>query len=85
MAGIPDQVVKAASVAGQAMERSIGESFRRSEGRSEFSTLHENWLKTLINISRIGDSNFDEDDVFDTLYCLWHEVKSSYRSDNQRV
>ena len=82
MAGIPEQVIKAASKAGQVIKKSIGESFRCSERRSEFSTLHEDWLKNLLTVSRIGDGKFDEDDVFDTLFCLWHELKSSYRSGN---
>ncbi|KAF2299607.1 hypothetical protein GH714_039282 [Hevea brasiliensis] len=79
MAGIPEMVVDAASKAGQVMKKSIGESFNSSEQRSEFSTLHEDWLKTLLNVSQIGDCNFDNDDVYDTLFCLWHEVKSSYQ------
>ncbi|KAL5572686.1 hypothetical protein UlMin_022283 [Ulmus minor] len=82
MAGVPEQVVNSASNAGQVMKKSIGESFKSSEGRSEFSTLHEDWLKTLVNLPRIEDGNFDEDDVFDTLLCLKHELKSSYRSGN---
>lgn len=78
MAGIPDQVVKAASEAGQTMKESIGESFKCSEMRCEFSTLHEDWLKTLLTVSVTDYSNPDEDDVFDTLLCLWHEVNRSY-------
>lgn len=80
MAGIPEHVVEAASHAGQLMKNSTGESFKSSERRSEFSTLHEEWLKTLVNVSRIRDCNFDDDDVYDTLFCLWHELKSSYES-----
>jgi len=80
MAGIPEHVVEAASHAGQLMKNSTGESFKSSEWRSEFSTLHEEWLKTLVNVSRIRDCNFDDDDVYDTLFCLWHELKSSYES-----
>ncbi|KAJ7969630.1 DNA mismatch repair protein [Quillaja saponaria] len=75
MAGIPEQVVNVASKAGQVMRRSIGESFRPSEQRSAFSTLHEDWLKALVAISRTEDCNVDED-AFDTFYCLWHELKA---------
>lgn len=83
MAGIPIGVVEAASKAGWKIKESMGESFKSSEKRSEFSTLHEEWLKALLSISRIGESNFSEDDdAFDTLFCLWHELKSSYRSSN---
>lgn len=82
MAGIPEQVVEAASEASQVIKKSIGESFGCSERRSEFSTLHEDWLKNLLAVSRIGDGKYDEDDVFDTLFCLRHELKNSYRSGN---
>ncbi|PPD72959.1 hypothetical protein GOBAR_DD30144 [Gossypium barbadense] len=47
MAGIPEKVVEAASKAGQVMKISVGESFKSSEQRSEFSTLHEEWLRSL--------------------------------------
>ncbi|XP_019092698.1 PREDICTED: DNA mismatch repair protein MSH7 isoform X2 [Camelina sativa] len=79
MAGIPNQVVETASDAAQAMKRSIGENFKSSELRSEFSSLHEEWLKTLVGISRTAhnDNTIVEDD-HDTLVCLWHELKSSY-------
>lgn len=78
MAGIPEQVVEAAAKASQVMKQSIGDSFRSSERRSEFSTLHEEWLKSLVALSRIGDCNGDEEDVFDTLFCLWYEIRGSY-------
>ncbi|CAH2052708.1 unnamed protein product [Thlaspi arvense] len=83
MAGIPNQVVDAASSAAQAMKRSIGENFKSSELRSEFSSLHEEWLKTLVGISQVvrNDNNkamYEEEDVHDTLICLWHELKSSF-------
>ncbi|XP_062090746.1 DNA mismatch repair protein MSH7 [Humulus lupulus] len=83
MAGIPEKVVNAASKAGREMKKSIvGDSFKSSEGRAEFSTLHEEWLKSLMTVSLIGNSGSpdEEDDIFDTLLCLWHELKSSYRS-----
>ncbi|XVF88507.1 hypothetical protein PTKIN_Ptkin19aG0056500 [Pterospermum kingtungense] len=82
MAGIPENVVEAASKAGQVLKRSVGESFKSSEQRSEFSTLHEEWLKTLVNISQLGNRNFDDADAYDTLFCLWHELKNSYRACN---
>ncbi|KAE7998764.1 hypothetical protein FH972_003275 [Carpinus fangiana] len=78
MAGIPERVVEAASKARQVMKRSLGKSFRSSEQRSEFSTLHEQWLNMLMAVSKSEDSNFDDTDDFDTLFCLWHELKSSY-------
>ncbi|XP_058111124.1 DNA mismatch repair protein MSH7 [Magnolia sinica] len=78
MAGIPKWVVEAASKASGAMRRSIGENFKSSEGRSEFSTLHEEWLKTILAVSRINGCDLDEDDS-DTLLLLWHELKNCYR------
>ncbi|KAK6273407.1 hypothetical protein POUND7_010490 [Theobroma cacao] len=82
MAGIPEHVVDAASGAAQVMKRSVGESFRASEQRSEFSTLHEEWLKTLVNVSQVGNRNLDEGDAYDTLFCLWHELKNAYRASS---
>nr|CAD1843050.1 unnamed protein product [Ananas comosus var. bracteatus] len=79
MAGIPKIIVKAASKAGQNMRLKITDNFKSSEGRSEFSTLHEEWLKTLLGVSGINEACWDED-ASDTLLCLWHELKSQYRS-----
>nr|GMC63448.1 DNA mismatch repair protein MSH7 isoform X1 [Ipomoea batatas] len=76
MAGIPQEVVKSASKAGKVMKTKIGESFRSSEQRSSFSTLHEEWLKSLVLISKSGESELDED-TFDTLFCMWHELRTS--------
>ncbi|KAK7364055.1 hypothetical protein VNO80_12398 [Phaseolus coccineus] len=76
MAGVPEKTVNIASKASQQMKKSIGQSFRSSEQRSEFSTLHEEWLKTLVSISRIQDCN-SLDDVLDTLICVWYELKTS--------
>ncbi|KAM3713937.1 hypothetical protein ACJW31_01G294000 [Castanea mollissima] len=80
MAGISEKVVEVASKAGLVMKNSLGDSFRTSEQRSKFSTLHEEWLKMLMAVSDTGDCNFD--DTFDTLFCLWQELKSSYGSGN---
>ncbi|XP_031387597.1 DNA mismatch repair protein MSH7 [Punica granatum] len=79
MAGIPEKVVESASRAGRAMKRSIGESFRSSEQRIVFSSLHEEWLKTLLILSKTGEGGTrvsEDDDALDTLFCLWHEMKS---------
>ncbi|KAI3709518.1 hypothetical protein L2E82_39280 [Cichorium intybus] len=80
MAGIPEKVVEAACKAGEVMKSKIGVSFRSSERRSEFSTLHEEWLRTVLAVSKAEEHCLevgDEDDVFDTLFCLWHELKTS--------
>ena len=77
MAGIPKQVVEAASTASEAMKEMIGASFKSSEQRSEFSTLHEQWFKTILSLA-CEQGNFD-DDTYDSLFCLWHELKTSYR------
>ncbi|XP_021741550.1 DNA mismatch repair protein MSH7-like [Chenopodium quinoa] len=79
MAGIPKQVVESASTAGEVMKEMIGNSFKSSEQRSEFSTIHEQWLKTILSLACCEDSNFD-DDTYDTLFCLWHELKTSYKN-----
>ncbi|KAK7314493.1 hypothetical protein VNO77_33018 [Canavalia gladiata] len=80
MAGIPEKTVSVASKASQRMKKSIGTSFKSSEQRSEFSTLHEEWLKTLVSISRIEDFKSFNEDVLDTLACLWYELKTTLRS-----
>jgi hypothetical protein len=46
MAGIPRSIVEKASVAGQAMRSKIAGNFKSSEERAEFSTRHEEWLRT---------------------------------------
>lgn len=79
MAGIPKQVVEAAGAASQRMKGMIGDNFKTSEGRSQFSVLHEEWLKTLLAVSKLSETSWDED-ASDTLLCLWHEVKSFYGS-----
>lgn len=78
MAGIPKQVVDAASTAGEVMKDMIGKSFKSSEQRSEFSTIHEQWLKTILSLSHCEESSCDED-TYDTLFCLWYELKTSYK------
>nr|KYP49318.1 DNA mismatch repair protein Msh6-2 [Cajanus cajan] len=80
MAGIPEKTVNVASKASQHMKKSIGQSFSSSEQRSEFSTLHEEWLKTLVSISRIEDCSSIDEDVLDTLFCVWCELKTSFIS-----
>ncbi|KAI4347142.1 hypothetical protein L6164_007984 [Bauhinia variegata] len=82
MAGIPEETVNVASKASQQMKKSIGENFRSSEQRSEFSSLHEEWLKALLSISRVEDCKSFDEDAFDTLFCLWCELKTSFRSGN---
>ncbi|XP_072964211.1 DNA mismatch repair protein MSH7 isoform X1 [Typha angustifolia] len=77
MAGIPSHVVEAASKASQKIKLAITQNFKSSEGRSKFSTLHEEWLKTLLAVSRVNNRGWDED-TSDTLLCLWHELKSHH-------
>jgi len=87
MAGIPKAVVEAATAAAGAMKEMVGENFKSSEQRSEFSTLHEEWLKAALAFSSCQASNFNysDDDTYDTLFCLWHELKNSYaKSSNPR-
>lgn len=79
MAGIPGRVVESASRASQMLMTTIKENFKSSEQRSEFSTLHEEWLKTLISVSKFQGNDVDDNDAFDTLFCLWYELKRSYQ------
>ncbi|XP_042066393.1 DNA mismatch repair protein MSH7-like isoform X1 [Salvia splendens] len=80
MAGIPNTVVRAASKARQVMKEIVGESFKSSEQRENFSTLHEEWLKSILSISKTKETDFD-DDAFDFLFCLWHELKRSFKEN----
>jgi DNA mismatch repair protein MSH6 len=77
MAGIPERVIEVASKSGQVMKNSLGK-FISGDQRSRFST-NEEWLKMLMAVSQTRDCNFDD---IDTLFCLWHELKSSYGSGN---
>lgn len=78
MAGIPKLVVEAASEASQRMKALMNENFKSSEGRSEFSTLHEDWLKALLAVLGVNKGCWDED-AADTILCLWHEIRSQNR------
>ncbi|XP_042481954.1 DNA mismatch repair protein MSH7 [Macadamia integrifolia] len=83
MAGVPRQVVEVASKASQGLKKLIAENFRSSEQRSDFSTLHEEWLKILLAVSKNRESSLNnDDDAFDTLLCLWHELRASYHLSN---
>ncbi|CAA7397194.1 unnamed protein product [Spirodela intermedia] len=81
-AGIPPEVVNSAAAAAARMKASTTESFRSSEARSTFSTLHEVWLRTLLAVSYGGSGGGDppDEDASDTLLCLWHELRSFYTS-----
>lgn len=74
MAGIPRTVVESASSAGQVMKKMNGESFRSCEKRANFSTLHEEWFKTLLEILKTDGGFNNDNDLFDALFCLWHEL-----------
>nr|XP_043629130.1 DNA mismatch repair protein MSH7 [Erigeron canadensis] len=80
MAGIPKKVVETAMKKAEVMKTKIRVSFQSSERRSEFSTLHEEWLKNISAITEVEAHKLedgDEDDAFDTLVCLQHEIKCS--------
>ncbi|XP_051223469.1 DNA mismatch repair protein MSH7 [Lolium perenne] len=78
MAGIPMSTVEKASVAGQMMKSKIARNFKSSEGRAEFSTLHEDWLRTILAIGGVKDGHLDED-TMDTMFCVAQELKSYFR------
>lgn len=78
MAGLPKSIVEKASVAGQMMKSKITRNFKSSEGRAEFSTLHEEWLRTILAIGGVKDAHLDED-TMDTMFCISHELKAHFR------
>ncbi|KAG8053162.1 hypothetical protein GUJ93_ZPchr0001g29498 [Zizania palustris] len=80
MAGLPRSIVERASVAGQMMESKIAGNFKSSEGRAEFSTLHEEWVRTIVAIGSVEDGHLDED-TMDTLFCVFHELKAHFRKE----
>jgi len=79
LAGIPKSVVKAAFDASQVMKSFLSSSFKSSELRAEFSTIHEQWLRILlatpINKLICNSMNFTTEDAHDTLLCVWHELQ----------
>uniref|UniRef100_A0A7N0V5I9 DNA mismatch repair proteins mutS family domain-containing protein n=1 Tax=Kalanchoe fedtschenkoi TaxID=63787 RepID=A0A7N0V5I9_KALFE len=86
LAGIPSLVVQAATKAGLALEKSIGQNFQLSERRSQFSSIHEEWLEALVAASMSEpnqQSSSSGDDAFDALFCLRCELKRSYSQGNQ--
>lgn len=78
MAGLPKSIVEKASSAGQTMKSKIARNFKSSEERAEFSTLHEEWLRTIVAIGSVKDGHLDED-TMDTLFCVSHELKAHFR------
>uniref|UniRef100_A0A0A8ZU77 Uncharacterized protein n=1 Tax=Arundo donax TaxID=35708 RepID=A0A0A8ZU77_ARUDO len=58
------------------MRSKIARNFKSSEERAEFSTLHEEWLRTALAVS-VKDGHLDEDTV-DTLFCVSQELKAHY-------
>ena len=79
MAGIPRSIVEKASIAGQAMRSKIAGNFKSSEQRAEFSTLHEEWLRTALAVI-VKDGHLDED-IMDTVYCISQELKAHFKKD----
>ncbi|XP_062200486.1 DNA mismatch repair protein MSH7 [Phragmites australis] len=77
MAGLPKSIVEKASVAGQMMRSKIARNFKSSEQRAEFSTHHEEWLRTALAVS-VKDGHLDED-IMDTLFCVSQELKAHFR------
>uniref|UniRef100_A0A0E0BY79 DNA mismatch repair proteins mutS family domain-containing protein n=1 Tax=Oryza meridionalis TaxID=40149 RepID=A0A0E0BY79_9ORYZ len=78
MAGLPRSIVERASAAGEMMRSKIAGNFRSSEERAEFSTLHEEWVRTIVAIGGVKDAHLDED-TMDTLFCVLHELKAHFR------
>lgn len=83
LAGMPKAVVKAAFDASQVMKTRLSSNFVSSELRAELSTIHEQWLKTLLampdNNSLCNNLDVTREDAYDTLFCLWHEMQKFSR------
>ncbi|KAL6848057.1 hypothetical protein ACP4OV_022185 [Aristida adscensionis] len=78
MAGLPKSIVEKASVAGEMMRLKIARNFKSSEERAEFSTLHEEWLRTALAVTGVEDGHIDEDTI-DTVFCISQELKAHFR------
>lgn len=83
LAGMPKSVVRAAFDASQVMKSRLSGSFESSELRAEFSTIHEQWLRTLLampdNKSLCNNLDVTAEDAYDTLVCVWHELQKFSR------
>ncbi|GLJ17793.1 hypothetical protein SUGI_0310860 [Cryptomeria japonica] len=80
LAGMPRSLVKAAFDASQVMKSWLSSSFDSSEQRAEFSTLHEQWLRTVLatpdDKSLHNNLDFTAEDAYDNLLCVWHELQN---------
>ncbi|CAI5472492.1 unnamed protein product [Closterium sp. Yama58-4] len=81
MAGIPSRVVANAARAASALEHELSDKFDNPEplAASTLLDLERSWVQTLQGVAPFGASGgkvADEDveDMFETLYCIWHEA-----------
>ena len=88
LAGIPKSIVKAAFDAIQVMKSLLSSNFKSSELRAEFSTIHEQWLRTLLatpnNKSLCNSMEFTTEDSHDTLLCVWQELQKFSRQGSKK-
>eukprot|EP01018_Ginkgo_biloba_P024021 Gb_18995 [translate_table: standard] len=87
LAGMPKSVVKAAFDASQVMKSWLSSTFQSTEWRAEFSTIHEQWLRTLLatpDEKTLSSSlDFSTEDAYDTLFCVWHELRKFSCNDRK--
>ncbi|GJP57943.1 hypothetical protein CLOP_g20647 [Closterium sp. NIES-67] len=84
MAGIPSRVVMKATQAASALEHELSDKFDNPEplAASKLLDLERSWVQTLQGVAACGASGAkvpdeDAEDTFETLYCIWHEVRHS--------
>ncbi|CAI7861268.1 unnamed protein product, partial [Closterium sp. NIES-54] len=87
MAGIPSRVVVNAARAASALEHELSDKFDNPEplAANKLLDLEQSWVQTLQGVAASGGSGTevpdeDADDMFETLYCIWHEVRHSHNS-----
>ncbi|CAI5494419.1 unnamed protein product [Closterium sp. Naga37s-1] len=83
MAGIPSRVVANAARAASALEHELSDKFDNPEplAASTLLDLERSWVQTLQGVAPFGASggkvpDEDVEDMFETLYCIWHECAS---------
>ncbi|KAH7287690.1 hypothetical protein KP509_32G069600 [Ceratopteris richardii] len=82
LAGLPCSVIARAEKARKIIHARVSSTFQRNEHRMHFSHVHEQWFRTILDMSGLNGSgcNFsDNEDAHDSLICVWHELQSSLR------
>lgn len=72
LAGLSSSIVHAAERASKAMEIKISGAFDAALLKEGLPHLHKQWFSALLEAV-----NFDDEDLLDTLYCIWQEMQRS--------